>query len=171
MKSLSLFVASLVIFIALWLINTTSCVKDTCSAISCQNGGICVDGKCTCPTGYEGVLCGSKWNEKYIGTWHVSDSIYKDDKARFHYDITVLGGITKDSFYISGLTDTLRDSLLLCYRSTAKTFTFVADRKLDSVLTIKSGNGTIDSITGIVTGKYTYQRKDTTVTVGFTWHR
>lgn len=130
-----------------------------------------MDGRCTCPTGYEGTLCENKWNEKFSGTWHVTDSLYKYDKARFRYDITVLGGITKDSFYVSGLTDTLRDSLLLCYRSNAMAFTFAADRKLDSVLTIKSGNGTIDSITGNVTGKYTYRRKDSSVTVGFTWHR
>lgn len=35
----------------------SSCSKTTCSNIVCRNGGICSDGKCTCPTGYTGSLC------------------------------------------------------------------------------------------------------------------
>ncbi|WP_276135100.1 calcium-binding EGF-like domain-containing protein [Polluticoccus soli] len=41
----------------------TSCSKSSgisCGMTICKNGGICKDGKCVCPTGYEGTLC-----EKY----------------------------------------------------------------------------------------------------------
>ena len=35
----------------------TSCNKDRCSNVACQNGGTCVNGYCSCPTGYEGDHC------------------------------------------------------------------------------------------------------------------
>ncbi len=147
----------------------TSCIKDRCKDVVCRNGGVCVDAVCACATGYEGANCDKKWNEKFLGVWKVADSIYKDNVTRFHYDIAITRGITKDSFYVSGLTDTLNDSTVLCVRTAPRAFNIVNDRKLDSVLTIKSGSGIMDSITGVITGKYTFQRKDTMVTVGFKW--
>ncbi|MEZ4688433.1 MAG: calcium-binding EGF-like domain-containing protein [Bacteroidia bacterium] len=30
---------------------------DECADISCENGGICVDGRCDCPTGFTGQRC------------------------------------------------------------------------------------------------------------------
>ncbi len=35
----------------------TSCNKQNCSMVTCQNGGTCSDGKCSCPAGYSGILC------------------------------------------------------------------------------------------------------------------
>jgi len=32
---------------------------DPCSSITCQNGGTCANGVCTCPTGYTGTNCGT----------------------------------------------------------------------------------------------------------------
>jgi hypothetical protein len=31
--------------------------KDPCEKIVCQNGGACLNGSCSCPTGYEGPAC------------------------------------------------------------------------------------------------------------------
>ncbi len=33
------------------------CDKDACSGDACENGGICVDGTCDCPTGFTGQFC------------------------------------------------------------------------------------------------------------------
>lgn len=41
--------------IAVLVIATTSC--DKCKDITCQNGGTCDKGQCTCPTGYSGDNC------------------------------------------------------------------------------------------------------------------
>jgi hypothetical protein len=35
----------------------SSCTKDRCKNVACQNGGTCVNGYCSCPSGYEGDHC------------------------------------------------------------------------------------------------------------------
>ena len=35
----------------------SSCKKDACSGVNCQNGGACSGGKCVCPSGYIGTYC------------------------------------------------------------------------------------------------------------------
>jgi len=35
----------------------TSCRKDRCKRLVCQNGGTCNDGFCICPSGYTGTYC------------------------------------------------------------------------------------------------------------------
>lgn len=51
----------------------TSCEKDTCEGLNCQNGGSCAEGFCRCPTGYEGTECetmaGTKFVGKFIGNY------------------------------------------------------------------------------------------------------
>lgn len=47
--SLALFVFSLTAL--------SSCNKESCDDISCLNGGVCKNGKCDCPDGYEGSAC------------------------------------------------------------------------------------------------------------------
>lgn len=46
---------------------------DACQAISCAHGGVCHDGKCTCPTGYEGNNCEITTRDRYLGGWRVSE--------------------------------------------------------------------------------------------------
>jgi hypothetical protein len=43
--------------IAFALTTMNSCAKDGCKEINCLNGGVCIDGTCSCPTGYSGVNC------------------------------------------------------------------------------------------------------------------
>jgi hypothetical protein len=45
----------------------TSCEKDTCEGLNCQNGGSCTEGFCRCNTGYEGTECEIKAGTKFIG--------------------------------------------------------------------------------------------------------
>jgi hypothetical protein len=164
-----------ILFFFLFLISASlawysSCVKDGCKDVVCHNGGVCVNGACACPVGFEGTNCERKWNEKFTGIWNVADSIYKDNITRFHYKVSISDGLTKDSFYVLGITDTLKDSLVLCVRNSPRGFTMM-EKKLNSYVAIVSGSGIMDSITGVVYGKYAYKRNDTTVTVGFTWRK
>ncbi|MGI9192556.1 MAG: calcium-binding EGF-like domain-containing protein [Chitinophagaceae bacterium] len=55
--------------------NDTTLVRP-CDKVICLNGGSCVDGYCYCPVGYEGLKCETRWNEKFVGTYKVSDECY-----------------------------------------------------------------------------------------------
>lgn len=168
----------LAIAVAMITVLYTACIKDKCGAILCDNGGVCVDGKCTCPTGYEGTSCSKMWYEKFAGRWNVSDSIAKDNVARYKYEISNDGQSARDSFYISGFADTMSVAIL-CRKTAYRVFAF-AEQKIDTFLTIKGGTGTLDSVTGAIRGNYSFLRKlpqtdgstkDTTVTVYFSWKR
>lgn len=45
----------------------SSCEKDTCADLTCKNGGSCAEGKCNCPTGYEGTICEEMSGTKFWG--------------------------------------------------------------------------------------------------------
>lgn len=58
------------------LITYTSCNKDECKDVVCQNGGTCNadTGNCECATGYEGDLCETKVSTKFVGTWLATET-------------------------------------------------------------------------------------------------
>ncbi len=47
----------------------TSCSKDACKDVTCNNGGTCSGGNCTCVTGYFGTSCDSVYRNGYVGTY------------------------------------------------------------------------------------------------------
>lgn len=51
-----------------------SCNTDKCKDVVCQNSGVCLEGTCDCPTGYEGEFCETKANAKFAGTWTVNET-------------------------------------------------------------------------------------------------
>jgi len=51
------------------MVTFNSCVKDPCNDLKCQNRGVCTDGFCQCPTGYEGAECEILAASRYVGTW------------------------------------------------------------------------------------------------------
>ena len=52
----------------------TSCNSDDCKDVVCNNGGTCIDGNCSCPTGFEGSDCGTLARAKFLGTYTGSES-------------------------------------------------------------------------------------------------
>lgn len=52
----------------------TSCNKDECKDVVCQNGGTCVDGNCVCATGYEGANCETESRAKFVKSWTATDT-------------------------------------------------------------------------------------------------
>ena len=51
------------------VIIATSCEKNPCNNVSCDNGGSCNNGVCRCPTGYENTQCQTKSVTRYLGTY------------------------------------------------------------------------------------------------------
>jgi len=99
----------------------TSCTKDECKDVTCQNGGTCSGGTCTCPTGYEGTSCETKSRDKFVGTYvgteicttgtdtynitvaSNSDNIKLTMSNLYNDNITAIGTMAAtDSFVFSG---------------------------------------------------------------------
>jgi hypothetical protein len=68
-------VAALVTLGAFSAVTYTSCTKDKCKDVTCNNGGTCSDGNCTCASGYEGTSCDSLSRTKFIKIWSATDKI------------------------------------------------------------------------------------------------
>lgn len=54
------------------LIVFSACKKDPCDDITCENGGICVEGDCDCPEGFAGNFCESFDLQQYFGTYDIT---------------------------------------------------------------------------------------------------
>lgn len=149
------------------MVGFNSCVQDNCNGVLCYNDGVCVQGTCTCLSGYEGTQCERKWTEKFAGTWQASDTYFRDTVTN-KYDLEILIGDAVDSFFLVGLTDTL-DSIV-CKRTGFYQFTF-GENIIDTNLTIKSGIGTISNNGQTVTGVYSFTFLDSSVNTNFKWQR
>lgn len=53
----TIFVTTILTLMAFGAVVYTSCRKDRCKRVVCQNGGTCNDGFCFCPSGYTGTYC------------------------------------------------------------------------------------------------------------------
>jgi hypothetical protein len=77
--------------------------KDLCESITCQNGGTCFKGKCSCPGGYEGEFCQTRAIVKYLGNWVLtekvvgsSDSTHIATQQKYNVDIQTSPGSNVD---------------------------------------------------------------------------
>ena len=50
-------------------VNNSVTGNDPCKDVKCQNGGTCKNGKCICPSGYEGDNCERLIAQKFTGNW------------------------------------------------------------------------------------------------------
>ena len=58
MKQIRVFLlTSIITLSAFAAVIYSSCKKDPCKGVTCQNGGACNNGSCVCPSGYSGNFC------------------------------------------------------------------------------------------------------------------
>jgi len=83
----------------------TSCNKDECKDVVCQNGGTCNDGNCACATGYEGTTCGEEVRAKVLKTWTAKDTDVSDNSSLPTYSAIISKGTGVTDVLISKLSD------------------------------------------------------------------
>ena len=67
----SILFPALILISAFFAVVYTSCNVDKCKTIVCANRGVCTQGACTCPAGYEGPACESIARKKFTGNFMV----------------------------------------------------------------------------------------------------
>jgi hypothetical protein len=137
----------------------SSCIPDHCNDTVCDNGGVCVQGHCSCLNGYEGINCTEVWNTRFFGNWNATDVVNGDTTV---YVASLIENGYPDQFLIMGLSDEF-DSVL-CRRTSYYDFALKEDQEIDTVTSIRSGSGTIDSLGNSIGFSYSLQLKDSSVT-------
>jgi hypothetical protein len=86
----AILISTVVTLSACFAIVQTSCNADKCKTIICANRGVCNNGVCTCPSGYEGTNCETINRKRFTGNWNVfekgSTSLAKQ------YQISIVDG-------------------------------------------------------------------------------
>jgi len=161
---------ALVVVVCCTLTAYQSCIKDQCSKILC-NAGVCVSGKCSCPTGYEGSSCEQLWSTKFSGVWHNDEQVQDTSGAvsSHTYDLTVRGNETPGTLLIDNV-EGVYDSVV-CRITNTYSFQLPAQSSPDSTFRVSGGGGVLDTLTGKVTLNYSFIQNGVTKTARMLWSR
>lgn len=91
-------VAALASFTA---VTFTACKQDKCKGIVCAYGGVCQDGRCLCPAGYEGPQCETINRDRYKGTWQVAEDGTVSSESL--YPVTIENGTEMTDILIKSM--------------------------------------------------------------------
>ncbi|MEM7382615.1 MAG: hypothetical protein AAF361_15700 [Bacteroidota bacterium] len=75
----------------------SSCEKDPCEDVVCQNGGTCDEGTCACVDGYEGTDCSTLSADKFVGTYSVSGTC---EGIAYNYTVSISKSATDPTMII-----------------------------------------------------------------------
>ncbi len=146
-----------VLLFAACAIGVQSCIKGRCDNSVCLNGGFCVQGNCSCPSGYEGLNCEKIWNAKFLGGFHNTeirvDSAQVADTS--FYNISVRNNGIANMFLIDSLEH--KGDSIICDITGPWSFKIRSQYSKDSSLYIVSGQGLLDSVSGNITLSYNFQ--------------
>lgn len=141
---------------------------DDCAGIECLNGGLCLDGNCHCPYGFEGKNCEYGWMTKYTGRWNVTETVINEEtkqqvgeKRYYEVDISSDNGNTV-RFVIDGFrgVDGYRAACVigknkLGYYVPSHKFIFVSNFPVSgSNIVVKEGEGQLTGAGGPINGTY-----------------
>jgi len=85
----------------------TSCSKDACSGVTCQNSGTCSGGTCTCPSGIGGTNCETIYRTGYTNTYKGNGTADTLSFTNYRMVFTATGtDLTKMSLQLQDATGT-----------------------------------------------------------------
>jgi hypothetical protein len=87
------------------------CNPDACKDVVCANGGNCTEGTCNCASGFEGTLCATKSNEKFVNAagWKVVEDGTLSASSNYTVLITANSTIP-NGIYISKVWNTFTNT-------------------------------------------------------------
>ena len=160
----------LTVFLGLSSLTYTSCKRITegdetygCDTVTCENWGTCYKGKCTCPSGFDGMSCEIALAEKFIDTgWTVNEVVVKSSVGSWigtsaQYIIRTRPGYTPTSFFVDSIWGDKYKSNIVCEIKSPTTFEIGQFQPINNADAFKiwGGFGSIDTV-GVdkMTGTY-----------------
>lgn len=91
------------------LSTVSSCKRDKCKTVSCQNTGVCDDGACKCAPGYEGSQCEVASKDKYTGSWFVDETGPSSGRQEYQVAIenSLIPGANAAEVQITNMNNTI----------------------------------------------------------------
>ncbi len=142
---------------------------DKCTGVNCENGGLCQDGTCACPRGYEGTTCADKWTRRYVGSWEFEEKIIASSEPLRVDSTTEYVAMLSDEkdnalrFFINGFMDNGNYNGISCeiglnnkraYEPPTKFIFTPAQAVAGSNYSITMGSGTVNDNGNFMTGEY-----------------
>jgi hypothetical protein len=92
-------------------ISLSSCKRDKCKTVACQNTSSCNSetGGCQCAPGFEGSMCEVTTRDKYTGTWNVDES--GTISPRSNYIVAIEHSLMKGANYADVQITNLNNSI------------------------------------------------------------
>ncbi len=131
----------------------TSCTKDACKGVTCQNGGTCSGGNCTCVTGYEGTNCETASRTKFVKTWSASDKEATTTTTIPTYVSAIVAGTTITDIKISNFSGLFTNDVIATV--SGNTITIASQQPDNDGYYVTTGTGTYDATTKLITWTYT----------------
>jgi hypothetical protein len=127
--------AAFLIVIVVSAVSYTACNKNHCGNVVCLHLGVCNDGSCLCPTGFEGNNCEILSRDKFIFTYNGGDTCDSAGYRQYPIHLLAIAGDTLE-LKMTNFLNNLQDSAICTIQST------------DSFSFIGSNNSTIYNGTG-----------------------
>ena len=128
------------------VLSFSSCKTDPCKDITCQNGGVCESGLCTCAAGYEGDKCETESRTKFIGTFNGTETCTTGNDAYAITTSTSASGVTKVI-----LTNLYNQGFVVTGTVSGKTITFGAQTVGSSGTQLSNATGSLSGTTLTIT--------------------
>jgi hypothetical protein len=154
----------LIIAFIIFSVSLQSCNFDSCHDVVCSNGGVCLDGKCMCPSGYEGTDCDVASSFKFPGYWIASDSSLYNFSAFYLARITISSS-SPTTILLSNLRG-WGSNLIFSFFANGQNISLDPASQVQSIHTLTSANGILSADGKSLSITYTYHDfgSDTTVT-------
>lgn len=105
-----LFVTALATLALFSAVVVESCKPDKCKQVSCAYGGACLDGACSCQTGYEGEHCETITRNKFKGIYNVNENGTLSGAAQ--YTVSIEDGPKVNQVVIKNFQNLLQESVV-----------------------------------------------------------
>lgn len=138
---------------ALGTVTYTSCSKDECKDVVCQNSGTCTGGTCTCTTGYEGANCETASRLKFVKQWSASDKEATTSNTIPTYVSAIVAGTSVTDIRISNFSGLFTNDVIGTV--SGSTITIASQQPDNDGYYVTTGTGTYNASTKQITWTYT----------------